>query len=340
MNHDLKIFNLIPRQKNRWILPLMSGLLTLLAASVGAITTKVVITQGGEPQFRALVSQRLTQVANSVEAREWEKVSECCTNGGLEALKDLVETTQWRLAYPLYDEKTLLQLPGGHWEVRDLKVKVKMRDTRGDDSQYLVFTLTGEGLVNEARFAMENNRWAEIMEQGQRANDLVYRQPIISFLETFRTAYNRKDLEYLERVYSDDALIIVGRVLKTKPDGLFKDISKTTTLSGDKIEFIKLRKPDYMKRLASVFAGNAFVKVNFDSIDIKRSNTNPDIYGVMLKQDWRSSTYSDTGYLFLMLDFQDIGNPLIHVRSWQPERFSDGSVVNLGDFIITSRSRK
>ena len=39
-----------------------------------------------------------------------------------------------------------------------------------------------------------------------------------------------------------------------------------------------------------------------------------------LRQEWRSSTYSDEGYLFLLWDFpEDGGDPIIHVRTWQPE---------------------
>jgi hypothetical protein len=36
--------------------------------------------------------------------------------------------------------------------------------------------------------------------------------------------------------------------------------------------------------------------------------------------DYYSSTYSDTGYLFLMVDMNDAKQPIIKVRTWQPER--------------------
>ena len=58
------------------------------------------------------------------------------------------------------------------------------------------------------------------------------------------------------------------------------------------------------------------------------------LYGVTLKQQWTSSTYTDTGYVFLLLEFVDPDRPLIHVRSWQPQRFDDGSVISLQDFEI------
>jgi|GEM_PF-3522933 hypothetical protein len=42
------------------------------------------------------------------------------------------------------------------------------------------------------------------------------RLKILDFLEQFRMAYNTKNNEFLEKVYSDDALILVGTVLKKK----------------------------------------------------------------------------------------------------------------------------
>ena len=45
-------------------------------------------------------------------------------------------------------------------------------------------------------------------------------------------------------------------------------------------------------------------------------------------------SYSDTGYLFIMMDFRHEEQPLIRVRSWQPHRFKDGSVIGLGDFFV------
>ena len=46
-----------------------------------------------------------------------------------------------------------------------------------------------------------------------------------------------------------------------------------------------------------------------------------------MKQGWRSDTYSDIGYVFLLIDFKDEMNPMIHVRTWQPEKFDDGTAV-------------
>jgi len=161
---------------------------------------------------------------------------------------------------------------------------------------------------------------------------MIFRHQALSFLENFRTAHNRKDLNFLKKTYSDNALIIVGRVLEEKEGE--SDFLESSLLAQNKIEFIKLSKQQYIERLRQVFNLNSFVRVIFDDVEIIRHTKYPEIYGLKLRQRWNSSTYSDEGYLFIMMDFADPDQPVIHVRAWQPEPFEDGTVVGLGDFRI------
>ncbi len=317
--------------KNYLIKTISIMLVILCNSPLLGITSKVVLTDGGTPALRETVAERLTTIVNSLEEQAWDRVKDYCTPSGLSSLRDLVQKTSCRNVNPLYETK-LLDLPAGGFEVREIKVKVDMKKTRGNPFQYMVFTLTHRGLLEDVRFAMEYSHYREIIKEGERLNDFAFRQQILQFLEIFRTAYNRKDLDYLRKVYSEDALIIVGRVLREKPGE--RDYLENASLSRERIQFIKLSKKQYINRLERIFNYNEFVKVNFEEVAINR-HPNPkfyEIYGVTLKQNWRTPRYHDEGWLFLMVDFRDRNNPLIHVRSWQPERFPDGSVVSLGDF--------
>jgi hypothetical protein len=308
-----------------------------LSLNSSALTSKVSISEGADQALRDTLSLRLTLIMNSLEKQNWEEISGYFTSAGLASFQNLLASTEFKNVNPLYEPK-ILNLLNGNYEIRDLKVKVKLKGTKGNPFQNLIFELNEQGLISEVHFAMEDSRYQEIIKQGELLNDFICRQPIIQFLEIFRTAYNRKDLEYLKKVYSDDALIIVGQVLQTKP-GTTDYFEKSTTLSPDRIRFIKLKKSEYITRLGEVFKNNAFVEVRFDSIDIKSHYKYNRIYGIVLKQYWQSSSYSDQGYLFLMMDFNDVQQPIIRVRSWQPERFSDGSVVDLGCFIVRPPAR-
>jgi len=296
-----------------------------------ALTSKVVLTHGGTPELRERLGQQLTVIVNSLAEQNWDKTKAYTTENGLSSLQNLVIQTSCRNVNPLYETK-LLELPYGGYEVRNIKVKVDMGKIRGNPFQYMVFTLSNEGLVSDVRFAIARSHYQDIIKEGERLQDFAFRQQILQFIEIFRTAYNRKDLDYLRKVYSEDALIIIGRVLQEKPGE--SDYLEKSSLSQERIQFIRLSKRQYIDRLATIFKYNEYLKVHFEEVEIIRHPKKNEIYGVTLRQDWRTPRYHDEGYLFLMIDFQDELNPLIHVRSWQPEKFPDGSVVGLWDFDI------
>jgi hypothetical protein len=53
---------------------------------------------------------------------------------------------------------------------------------------------------------------------------------------------------------------------------------------------------------------------------------------VQIRQNYFSSNYGDQGWLFLMVDLNDPGEPVIHVRTWQPTRGEHDSIYGLSDF--------
>ena len=141
--------------------------------------------------------------------------------------------------------------------------------------------------------------------------------------------------EFLEKVYSDEALIIVGTVLKEK--GQTDDFAKMTLLTPSKVKLVQQTKTEYLEGLQKyAFRKNSFLNVRFEDIQVMQHEKIPEIYGVNCMQLWNSSTYSDKGYLFLMMDFRDAQEPIIHVRSWQPKAFEDGTYVGMYDFDVVS----
>ena len=135
----------------------------------------------------------------------------------------------------------------------------------------------------------------------------------------------------MEQIFSDDALIITGQVIKQKPiDGI--------TLP-DKIIYKKYTKYEYLANLRRSFAQKGYIRVTFDEIKVLRHPTDPTIYGVTLHQGYISSNYHDDGYLFILWDFSDELQPQILVRTWQPDSFNGGKlpeeeVFSLDDFDI------
>ena len=220
---------------------------------------------------------------------------------------------------------------GSGYQIRN--IPFLMTPTEGDDLreeyQEGVINFDREGNVESLYLTISNNLYMSVVKKGKDVADLRRRQLILDYVERFRTAYNQKDLAFLEQVFSDDALIITGKVISQKASDGIK--------LPDKIIYKKYTKREYLDRLKVSFRTKSYIRVTFDEITVKRHPTLADFYGVTLHQGYSSSNYHDDGYLFLLWDFQDESRPKIHVRTWQPDSFNGKrlpreEIFSLSDF--------
>lgn len=142
------------------------------------------------------------------------------------------------------------------------------------------------------------------------------RQMILNYVEHLRTSYTTKDIDFLEQLFSENALIVVGTVVHSSQ-------KETGYLSPAQVIYNIKSKRQYLDRLKQVFQANRTIDVQFSDFHIMRHPTLKGIYGVSLRQGYKSDIYSDDGYLFLLWDFRDETAPKIHVRTWQPRMQAD-----------------
>lgn len=230
-------------------------------------------------------------------------------------------------------EEICIETPNGY-QVRNIPVLMLAAD-EDKQEQELVFSLDKQGTINDVSIAIEEHKYKEIMSEHESVQDLYRRQVIVDFVESYRTSYNRKDIDYIESVFSDNALIITGKVIKEKP----KSDYALRSLSSERVVYQKRTKKEYIANLKRAFSVNKYINVIFDEVEVIQHPKFTDIYGVTLKQEWYSDRYSDVGFVFLMIDFQDELHPLIQVRTWQPEKVNGqvlkrDEVFSLGDFSI------
>ncbi|HNS30407.1 MAG TPA: hypothetical protein PKL52_07735, partial [Tenuifilaceae bacterium] len=98
------------------------------------------------------------------------------------------------------------------------------------------------------------------------------------------------------------------------------------------VRYNRYTKEQYIQNLRHSFASKEYINIRFEDNIIRKSGRGDEVYGIQIKQDYFSPNYGDTGYLFLMVDLNDADQPVIHVRTWQPEKNEDGSIYGLGDF--------
>jgi len=225
------------------------------------------------------------------------------------------------------------------YQVRNIPVFFAQGNKPEDKYQDIVIEFTSSGKINDVYIAITPLQYVKIMGNSNEVTDLRHRQMIVELVENFRTAYNRKDMPYLDDIYSDDALIITGKVLKPQSRG---DVP--VAYNNAQIQYSIQSKKQYLANLQKVFNANSYINIKFDSIVVTRHEGNPNIYGVTLRQEWNASGgYSDEGWLFIMIDYGDENNPLIWVRTWQPIkdpntgkdiRYSNEDIFGLGSFPV------
>lgn len=207
---------------------------------------------------------------------------------------------------------------------RSILMQFEFRNTVGF-SQEVVFRFdTINKVVTSLAFRLSDKAEYDIISKTKWPEES--RLILVNFLEDYQTAYALKRHRYLESIYSDDALIIVGRMVKKTeiPDRM------TLKLTAEEVELTKYDKDTYMKNLAMCFGNNEYIRLRFTETDFTKANNRNGVYGVRVRQEYFSSSYGDVGYLFLLVDLRG-AQPLIHVRAWQPDKVDLEKLMNMSD---------
>jgi len=143
---------------------------------------------------------------------------------------------------------------------------------------------------------------------------------IFDFIEKLRTAYNCKDINYLENIYSNNALIINAVKKTIRQVENTNSVINSINLQSYGYDYQIRTKREYLDKLALVFKKNRFVNISFDSVRVEAHPGYSNLYGVTLYQKWNASLYRDEGFLYLMIDCRKEYEMMIFVRAWAPEQ--------------------
>lgn len=228
------------------------------------------------------------------------------------------------------------------YQARNIYIEMKPIDDsyKGDLMQEICVDFDHQGKIIDFNITMGITQYRQLIKEGVELDDLDRRLQIIQFCEQFRNAYNQKNIRFMEDIFSDDALIITGKVIK-RTNSIIKaptDIEysslrpQSNSIRNEDVIYKALSKEEYLSNLRRVFALQSYINVQFDEYSIKRHGAKPNYYGVTLVQKWNSATYNDEGVVFLVWDFTDEDKPKIHVRTWQPYEIDIRDRFTLKDF--------
>ena len=185
----------------------------------------------------------------------------------------------------------------------------------------VVFRFNNDNLIESLAFALSDVAQHDIMDNEDWKSDS--RLTLLTFMEDYQTAYALGRIEYLERIFSENALIISG----------YKVIKKISS-DGFKLQgythYDTLSKSQYMAKLRRHFKTKEYINLNLTETDFTQAWNAEDFFGIRVRQEYFSSTYGDVGYLFLLVDLRG-KDPVIHVRAWQDDKLPIDQLFSLKD---------
>ncbi len=267
-----------------------------------------------------LYSEIILKVVSSLTKRDYGSVKHLFTDEGYSVYEKLLR----------YGKAKVIKSPqlkfirfGDYVIGRSVPMSFNFENSLKSFTESVVFYFDLDKKICNISFGLGNKALGDITNRVEWGEDI--RILLISFLENYKTAFALKRFDYIDKIFSDDALIITGFVTRTvNPEQKF--------IENSIVRYNRQTKSEYMKRLRYSFDSKEYINIRFAENLIRRSGKSDSVYGIQIKQDYYSSNYGDSGYLFLMIDFKDSLNPLIHVRTWQPQRNADGSIYGLSDF--------
>ena len=252
-------------------------------------------------------TDKLSEVIKAIKSKNYESVRQYFTTNGFNVFDSLVH---YGNAVVLQERELKAFSFSGGTMVRSVPMSFSFANNKKRFSENVVFYFNNQSLIDNVTFGLAKSAVDGISSRPWSDNDKL---TIVNFLENYKTAYALKRLNYIEQLFSENALIIVGNVIKV--------YDKETKLSKSIVQKNKLTKKEYIKNLKNTFSANEFINLKFEESDVLSSICDGRrFYGIQLRQIYTSSNYGDEGYLFLLVDMQNPEMPIIHVRTWQPQK--------------------
>lgn len=271
----------------------------------------------------------MSRIIAAIRNRTYQGVDDCFTAEGLDIFQRLVQRGQARLVGNP-DDLVFHRSTDGV-VCRGLQMAFSPKNgLRKSFVEDVVCTFDDAAHVKNISFGLGDVAERDILCKG--IWDESVRVAIMQFLENYKTAYALKRLDYLQTLFDDNAVIIVGHVVRNTGQRAMQLDTDSKRFTRNDVKRTRLTKEQYMKNLRACFASNEFVNIRFASNDVIKLGKGGEMYAIQIEQDYYSTTYGDHGYLFLMVDLNDASHPVIKVRTWQPEKDPNFGLFGAGDF--------
>ena len=276
-------------------------------------TNRVALETVSDPQpYKAVMAEIIEIVRN----KDYAAAREFFTESGYAMFDTLIRNGNVTLLEPI-DSLRLVKY-GETVICRKLPMQFKFRNNRQFVND-VVFRFNAETKkIESLAFALTRRSENDILTADKKWKE-DWRMDLICFLEDYQTAYALKRIDYLESIFSDDALIVTGTVLKHKANsaGAGSDLPGA---SFEEVRYTKYTKDEFIRKLHYSFDSKEYINLRFNDTEVvKGSGPRDGIFAMQISQDYYSNNYGDTGYLTLLVDLRE-ELPVIKVRVWQQRK--------------------
>lgn len=271
------------------------------------------------------------KVVDAIRDQQHQEVQNLFTPLGYNLYRRMITNGEVTVLDSHVDTLRIMQI-GREVMVRSVPMMFAFHNNRERFIENVVFTFDADGKINGLSYALSDIAINDILNKPSGFGSEEDKYFMIKFMEDYKTAFALQRIDYLEAIFDENALIIVGNVVQRSVESVENVSGMYGNLSDTEIEYIRLEKSEYMQRLRRIFNRNQFINIRFEDNQIRKTQRDDKVYGIQIAQYYYSSTYADKGYLFLMIDLNDSLNPKIYVRTWQPEKNPDGTIYGLEDF--------
>ena len=254
-------------------------------------------------------------VVAAIKSGKYDSVKGLFTDSGLDMFNKLISYGKGRIVGvpdPVY------MSIGNEVVCRSIPINFSFQNNKRQFVENITFTFNADKMIDCLAFGLDE----------RAADDILYhdawgeyaRKILTEFLENYKTAYSLKRLDYLRQVFDDNALIITGKVF-SRPQ---TNDAAQQYINNRFVQRTQQSKEQYLRNLERCFESNEFINIRFAENDIVKANNDiGEVYGIQIKQDYYSTNYGDSGYLFLIVDLNNPKEPIIKVRVWNDERDPD-----------------
>lgn len=291
-----------------------------------SIEVKEVLSQTNTSNAKEEFNQQLSVlnlISKAISQKNYDSVEKFFTTKGWGQFQKLIHYGRASL---IGNSDIQFNTLGDKVICRGLTMSFAFKNNNRKFVENVVLTFNNQQKIDEVLFGLGKDAYNDIMMKG--VWDMDARLILANFLEEYKTAYALKDLDFIKNVFDDNAVIITGRVAKAPRN----TIENSQYLDSKIVKYNRQTKNEYLRNLEHCFAGNEFINIRFANNDVVKAGTGGETYGIQIRQDYYSSTYGDTGYLFLMVDVNDPDNPVIKVRTWQPDKDPEFGIYGLPNF--------